>query len=85
MTITDFSLLSIAEQLEILHSEGVYLAKRCIGTRHVILYQYHKLYAEIYYTKYRQVVDRIRYSSSTEFLDAYFDTISIDEIFIKDT
>jgi len=73
MTITDFSLLTTTEKLDILYKEGVYLFKRRTGNTVAVLYQYHKLYIEIYYTKYRQHVMKIRCSEDTDILNPYFD------------
>jgi hypothetical protein len=78
MTITDFSLLTITDKLAILHNDGVYVAKRYVGSRHIILYQYQKLYVEIFYKKYRTTVDRIRCSESVTMLEPYLNLIPIE-------
>lgn len=80
MTITDFSILTTTDQLALLYSDGVYLAKRKLGNVHVILYQYQKLYVEIYYRKYRLVVERIRCSEHTDILEPYLGAIVIGNI-----
>jgi hypothetical protein len=77
MTITDFSLLTTTEKLHILYTEGVYLAKRNIGSKSVILYQYQKLYIEIFYSRYRREVERIRCSEGMELLDPYLSAIPV--------
>ena len=79
MTITDFALLTTPEQLTVLHSQGVYLCKRTERGRQVLLYQYNQLYIEIYYYKYRQVVEKIRCSQDLAILNPYLDSIAIDD------
>lgn len=79
MTITDFALLTTIEQLTVLHSQGVYLCKRCERGKTVLLYQYNQLYIEIYYRKYRQVVEKIRCSQDTDILNPYLDSIPIED------
>lgn len=82
MTITDFTTLTLADQLEYLYAEGVYLSKRDVDGAKVILYQVNQLYVEIFYTDYRRTVSRIQCSGSTDVLNAYLETISIAEAFI---
>jgi hypothetical protein len=81
MTITDFSTLSLTDQLEILYADGVYLGKRKTENLTVILYQFQKWYVEIYYEKYRQKVKFIRCTDSGEILNPYLEHINIDSIF----
>lgn len=80
MTITDFSILSLADQLEILYAEGVHLAKRKADSLTVILYQFKKWYVEIYYERYRHKVKFTRCTDSSEILNPYLDEIDIDDI-----
>jgi hypothetical protein len=80
MAITTFSLLTTTDKLAILQADGVYLGKRSVGPIHIILYQYQKLYVEIFYKKYRMVVDRIRCSENLAILEPYFELISVEEI-----
>ena len=79
MTITDFALLTTAEQLSVLHLHGVYLCKRTERNKQVLLYQYNQLYIEIYYRKYRQVVEKIRCSEDIDILNPYLDSIRIED------
>lgn len=81
MTITDFSILSLTDQLEILYTDGVHLGKRKADDITVILYQFKKWYVEIFYEKYRQTVKFIRCTESSEILNPYLDDINIDDIF----
>ena len=77
MTISDFSLLTLTEQLAFLHEEGVYLAKRKSGKTTVLLYQLQNIYIEIFYTEYRRIVRNLRFSTSTDILDPYLGSIEI--------
>jgi hypothetical protein len=81
MTITDFSLLTTTDKLSILYQEGVFLGKRSVGHVQVVLYQYQKLYVEIFYRKYRQAVDRIRCSEELDILAPYLKFISLERLF----
>ncbi len=80
MTITNFSALPLVNQIELLYSEGVHLAKRKYGEIDVILYQLGKWYVEIFYEKYRCVVSYIRTTAETSILDPYLDQLNIGEI-----
>lgn len=80
MTITDFSLLTLTEQLSLLYVDGVYLSKRKSGNTTVLLFQLQNVYVEIFYIKYRQVVDHVRFSDSLDILDPYLDSISIGNL-----
>jgi hypothetical protein len=80
MTITDFSTLSLTDQLEILYTDGVHLGKRKADNLTVILYQFERWYVEIYYEKYRQKVKFLRCTDSGEILNPYLDDIEIGEL-----
>jgi len=81
MTLIDLSRLKISEQVDLLYKEGVFLSKRLLGNKTVILYHFYNVYAEIYYVKYRQIVDHINYTDDPKILEPYIDKISINEIF----
>ena len=85
MTISDFSLLKLTDQLEILYEDGVYLFKRKSGKMSVLLFQLQKVYVEIFYTKYRRVVHHIRYSETTKILEPYLDSLNIENLISIDT
>ena len=80
MTISDFSLLKLTDQLAFLYEEGVYLSKRKTGKMTVLLYQLQNAYIEIFYKKYRRVVYKIRFSASTDILDPYLASIEIGNL-----
>jgi hypothetical protein len=81
MTISDFSLLKLTEQLALLYSDGVYLSKRKAGKMTVLLYQLQNVYVEIFYTSYRRVVHHISFSDSVDVLDPYLSSIPIGNFF----
>jgi predicted GNAT superfamily acetyltransferase len=78
MTAIDLSHLTISEQLDLLYSEGIYLAKRKFDARFILLFQYKTVYVEIYYLEYRKRVDRIVYSEDIAVLDPYLGEIRLD-------
>lgn len=80
MTVTDFGTLTTSEQLELLQTRGVYLGKRKLQGKAVILYQFNELYVEIFYIKYRQVIDYIYCFSTTDLLEPYLNEINIDDV-----
>jgi hypothetical protein len=80
MTITHFSALSLVDQLELLYTEGVHLAKRNYNGKPVILYQFGKWYVEIFYDKYRSKVSYTRTTDGTEILEPYLDDIDIKSL-----
>ena len=47
----------------------------------VLLFQVQNVYVEIFYAKYRRVVDHIRYSESVDILDPYLGSIEIGNFF----
>ena len=81
MTITDFTTLTLPDQLEFLYAEGVYLHKRKTADESVILYQLNQLYIEIHYEKYRHFVSHLRCSNNADILDPYLETICVNDIF----
>ena len=80
MTISDFSLLKLTDQLAFLYEEGVYLGKRKSGQTTVLLYQLQNTYIEIFYIRYRRIVGDIRFSASTDILDPYLSSIEIGNL-----
>ena len=84
MTITDFSLLKLTDQLTLLYRDGVYLSKKRSKGMIVLLFQFQNVYVEIFYIKYRRVVHHIGFSDSTDILDPYLDSIPIGNVFAAD-
>ncbi len=80
MTIKDFSTLCREEQIEHLYEHGVYIGKHLNGRQPIILYQLDSFYVEIFYTKYRQVIDRLNCFTSVEKLDPYLVEMDMMEL-----
>jgi hypothetical protein len=76
----DFANLPEEYQLQSIHLDGVFVGKRKVGNLHVILFQLHSFYVEIYYKKYRKTVDHIVVENSTEILLPYLEQIPIDSL-----
>lgn len=69
-----------AEQLDLLQTQGVFLAKRGWGNRAVFLLQFDRWYVEIHYYRYRLKVKDIIFSKDVNILDPYLEQINIEEI-----
>lgn len=80
MTLFDFQLLSLSKQIEVLHSEGVYVGKRKSARQTMILYQVETFYVEVFYFRYRCFVERISCSQSTAVLNPYLQQIDVGEL-----
>lgn len=81
MTISDFSLLELTDQLALLYTDGVYLCKRKSGKTTVLLYQLKNMYVEIFYLIYRREVHHVTYSDSVDIVDPYLASIPIGNFF----
>jgi len=77
LSLTEFIDLPQDIQFEVLHKHGVYVGKRKIDEKTVVLFQLHGYYVEVFYEQYRKIIDRISTSTSTEILLPYLDQISI--------
>lgn len=80
MTIFDFQLLSIDDQINLLYCEGIYVGKRKSSGQIAVLYQFETFYVEIFYWRYRCFVDRLFCSKSTSVLNPYLRQIDVDEL-----
>ena len=78
MTLCEFSLLPEKEKTALLYEQGLYIGKRKLGNITVLLYQLEGFYAELYYRRYRRVVERIRIFSDTLRLDPYLAQINVE-------
>ena len=76
----DFLQLSEAEQFRLLYGDGVYVGKRNIDGRIVILFQLYGFYVEVHYKEYRKHVHKIVTSDSTEILQPYLDQIQVRDL-----
>lgn len=80
MTLFDFQLLPVPEQVSVLYDQGVYIGKRKVGELSALLYQLDSFYVEVLYQKYRRYIGRIRCSSSTHLLDPYLEQINVEHL-----
>ena len=80
MTLFEFQLNPIPEQVAILYQQGVYIGKRKEEGLSILLYQLDSFYVEIVYKKYRRYVARTRCSGSTAFLDPYLEQINVEHL-----
>jgi hypothetical protein len=80
MKLCEFSLLHEGEKAALLYEQGVYIGKRKRGSITVLLYQFESFYAEIYYRKYRRIIDRIRCFADTAKLDPYLTEIDVEHL-----
>lgn len=77
MMLTEFKILSEETQLDLLFQNGVYIGKRKLKGKAILLYQLDSFYAEIFYKKYRVYIEKIRFSATTEILDPYLQQINV--------
>jgi len=78
-----FSLLTDAEQMDLLYMDGVYIDKRKDGSNTILLYQLKGLYVEVCYYRYRQVIAWIRCTESVRILEPYLEKMDIAELVIN--
>lgn len=67
----EFQSMPVDRQLHILHSDGVYVSKRPLGDKHIVLFQLNTFYVEVYYQDYRMEVEKILTCTQTDILDKY--------------
>jgi hypothetical protein len=77
--IAEFNELTEDLQLDLLHSDGVHIGKRRVGTQLVVLIQLYSFYVEVHYRQYRRSIDHIIASESVEMLEPY-----LHQIYIRD-
>jgi|GEM_PF-3072418 len=82
MTITSFTALPLSAQLKFLYADGIYLSKRKISEKTVILYQLNQSYIELFYLQYRCNVISIRCSDNVDILNPYLEDIPTYKLFI---
>ena len=80
MTMYEFRILSDQEQLDIIHSKGVYIGKRKVRGLVSVLYQVESFYVELFYRKYRYFVSHSRCSASIVIAEPYLDQIDLAEL-----
>jgi hypothetical protein len=72
----EFSALEHELQFHILHLHGVYVGKRKLNGKVVVLFQLHGFYVEVYYKHYRKTIDHLVTSDNTDILQPYLDQIT---------
>jgi hypothetical protein len=77
MTVFEFQLLSLTDQLDLLYVHGVYIGKRRCGNQRIVLYQFEGYYVEVFYSKYRCYPERLRCFRSTVLLDPYLENMEL--------
>lgn len=80
MTLFDFKLLDYSEQVNLLHTEGVFVGKRKVSEYTVILFQLQTFYIEVYYTKYRKLIHHFNCGESTQMLNPYLEQIDVEDL-----
>ncbi|HZH96630.1 MAG TPA: hypothetical protein VEY06_12125 [Flavisolibacter sp.] len=71
MTLYEFQIKELSDQLDHLRKEGTYIGKRRLNDLILLLYQCDGFYVELYYIKYRLQVAQVRCFKSTFRLDPY--------------
>jgi hypothetical protein len=80
MTLVDFQLLHIQDQISILYKHGVYIGKRKRGHLTILSYQIESFYVEVVYRMYRRHIIKIKCSDSTDVLDPYLEQIDVEHL-----
>lgn len=61
-----------------LYAHGVYIGKRRVGRRTMLLYQLESFYVELCYRKYRCSVNHVHCFQSTSLLDPYLAEMDVE-------
>ncbi|MBS1585540.1 MAG: hypothetical protein JSS82_08320 [Bacteroidetes bacterium] len=72
-----FKNLTVAEQLNILHKDGVHVGKRMVDYKPVILFQVNNFYVEVHYKEYRKDVNKLLVSDNVEMVHPYLKQIQV--------
>jgi hypothetical protein len=78
--LTAFDQLMLADKLDLLHKDGVYVGKRTEDNRTVLLYQVNNFYVEVYYKDYRRDVDKLLVSDNVEMVQPYLGQIGVKDL-----
>ena len=79
MTLFEFQVLTMQQQINMLYEQGVYIGKRKAEKLTVLLLQLDSFYVEVFYRKYRHDISRLRCSCSTTILDPYLTQIELEQ------
>ena len=80
LRLTDFTELSLNQQFDILHADGVYVGKRKINGQTVVLLQLYSFYVEVFYKVYRKEIDYILSSDNTDLLQPYINQVHVRDL-----
>jgi hypothetical protein len=78
MTLVDFIILPIEQQIDLLYNHGVYVGKIKLNDITVLLYQMDAFYIQISYSRYRVSIDTIQCFETTEVLEPYLEQIQFE-------
>jgi hypothetical protein len=76
----EYNRLAHDQQFELLHRDGVYVGKRKIGLKVIVLFQLYAFYVEVYYEQYRKQIDYTVATDNTDILQPYIDQINIRDL-----
>jgi hypothetical protein len=82
MTVYEFELLPLEEQIHMLYKQSVYIGKKKGKQFTRLLFQLESFYVEIVYSRYRQLIHQMHYSDSTEILDTYLWQIQVEPLML---
>jgi hypothetical protein len=80
MTLMEFQVLSVEDQINVLYKDGVYIGKRKQAHLIRLLFQVDSFYVEVAYRMYRRYIAAIRCSGSTSLLDPYLEQIDVEHL-----
>jgi hypothetical protein len=73
----EFNALPDEIQFDVLHRDGVYVGKRKLAGRTVLLMQLYGFYVEVHYEQYRKKIGHIITSDHTDILQPYIDQVQV--------
>jgi hypothetical protein len=79
-----FKNLTVEEQLNILHKDGVHVGKRTVEDQPVILFQVNDFYVEVHYKEYRKDVNKLLVSDNVDMVHPYLKQIQVKGLDNKD-
>jgi hypothetical protein len=79
-TLSEFRCLCEDLQMEILQRDGVFVGKRIVNGKTLILFQLYTFYVEVHYQLYRKEISRLVISSDVDILAPYMDQIHIRDL-----
>ncbi len=80
ISLSEFINLPQELQFELLHKHGVYIGKQKIEGQSIVLFQLNTFYVEVYYKKYRKIIDHIVTSGNMEILQPYLNQINVRDL-----